>query len=1470
MSAGKVFSISALVVSAFLAVEGQAFGQDAPLPPGVKAVWDMSKAHRDTTPTRERVCINGLWRWQPAKADAKAVPPADWGFFKVPGCWPGITDYMQKDCQTVFPHASWRSVDVAGISSAWYQRELVVPKEWGDRRITLYAEYVNSSATAFLDGKEIGTILFPAGELDLTAACRPGTKQLLTLLVKALPLKEVMLAYNNTGFPQEVKGSVARRGLCGDVYLIGAPKGARIAGVMVDTSVRKWEITVRAALDQLQPDQKYRLNAKVSDGEHTVKEFTSEPFAAADLADGRESFTAAWKPEKLWDIHTPGNVYSVQVSLSDAAGQVRDVFTPERFGFREFWIDGRDFYLNGTRIFLSSIQFVNPLSGAAWANYDGVCESLKRLKSFGINYIYMGNYGCDPGEHLTFAEMLRAADDMGMLVGLSQPHFSAYDWGSPDADRKNNYARHAAFYVGVAGDHPSVVFYPTSHNATSYEEDSNPDLIDGVQEAPRTWSANNAKLALRAEAIIHRLDPTRIVYHHDSGNLGAMYTLNFYANWAPIQEMDDWFEHWATAGKKPVFTCEYAVPFTWDWAMYRGWYKGTRRFGDAVVPWEFCLAEWNAQFLGDPAYRISEMEKANLRWEAKQFRAGERWHRWDYPNDLSAPFDERYPVFAMYLADNWRAFRTWGMSGNSPWEFDNYWKLRKGVNRQRKELKVDWENLQRPGLSPDYIEDSFERMDVGFNRTDWVATPAAEALYRNNMPLLAYIGGGPEVFISKDHNFRPGETVAKQLIIINDSREPVTCDCAWSLGLPSPVAGAKQVAVGVGEQGRIPLGFELPAELAPGRYELTATVKFNTGESQQDSFTVNVMPAARTVPARSKIALFDPKGDTGKLLTAMGAPYQPVDAQADLSGYDLLVIGKNALTVDGAAPDLSRVRDGLRAVVFEQTSEALEKRLGFRTEEYGLRQVFKRVPDHPLLSGLDAENLHDWRGEATLLPPRLNCRMSSEYGAPTVKWCGIDVPHIWRCGCRGNVASVLIEKPARGDFLPILDGGYSLQYSPLMEYREGKGMVIFCQMDVTGRTESDPAAEALAANIMQYASAWKPAARREALYVGGPAGKRHLERAGVSLGSYEGGKVSSGQVLVVGTGGGKDLAAHASDIAEFLKAGGNLLALGLDEEEANSFLPTPIRTSRQEHIATFFEPFGADSLLAGVGPADVKDSGAPRLPLVSAGAAPIGDGVLAQGQGMNVIFCQLAPYEISRAEGAVASFQVDSADSADGKPSALVTLGTTSEADGQFGQALSAAPQVGKSYTFAVRIKGVGGPVKAHLEVERAGRPWDRAVKAPGVLIPENEWTDLHVTFKCEKPFPEGWEAYVGCAQDGGRFRASLFRLYEGNYVPPTQPSEGAKAAAAPKNLCANPSFEKGAEPYYFQFVEQYNLRRAYRRASFVLTRLLADMGVAGNTPLLGRFGSPVLPGKPEQRWLDGLYLDQVEAWDDPYRFFGW
>ncbi|MEW6302680.1 MAG: hypothetical protein AB1705_04365 [Verrucomicrobiota bacterium] len=1267
----------------------------APLPSGVRAVWDLSRAHRTATATREQICLNGLWRFQPAQPAADSVPAGNWGHFKVPGCWPGITDYLQKDFQTLYPHPAWAGERPGNFSAAWYQREISIPQPWAGRRIAVAAEYVNSLAVVFVDGKKAGEIRFPDGEVDLTALCRPGGKYTLSVLVVALPLKGVMLAFNDTNSAREVKGRVARRGLCGDVFLVSTPPGPRISDVKVDTSVRKGEIALDTALTGVSANASYMLHAKITQSGRIAREFTSAPFKPADLKNGRFTVTEKWKPDALWDIHTPQNKYDISLSLREGSRELDAAF-PVRFGFREFWIDGRDFYLNGTRIFLSSVPLDNAQVGAALATYEGARESLLRLKSFGINFVYTHNYGCEPGSHLGFTEILRAANDTGMLVALSQPHFSQYDWKSPDAERTNGYARHAEFYVRVAQNHPAVVAYSTSHNATGYGEDMNPDLIDGLSNPREQWGARNAAMAVRAEAIIQRLDPGRIVYHHSSGNLGSMHTMNFYLNFVPIQEMSDWFEHWATVGVKPAFMVEFGVPFSWDWTMYRGWYKGERSFGSAQVPWEYCVAEWNAQFLGDRAYQISAAEITNLRWEARQFAAGRVWHRWDYPHQVgSTIFDETYPVYDQYISANWPAFRTWGVSAISPWEHGRWWKLRDGVNKQRQPLPVDWDNLQRPGFSPDYRDQQYERFDLAFERGDWIPTAAAQALIRFNQPLLAYLAGEPDRFTSKDHIFLPGETVEKQLIVINNSRQTVSSDCEWSLALPKAIAGAKKIALPTGQQERVPLRFALPKNLAPGAYPLTAKVRFSTGETQADTFTIHVLPPPATAKSNARTALFDPQGETRALLQRLGVSFESVDANADLAKFDTLIVGKMALTTNGAAPNITRVRDGLKVVLFEQSADVLERRFGFRVTEYGLRQVFARVPDHPILAGLAPEHLRDWRGEATTTAPRLNYEMRPMHG-PTIKWCDLPVSRLWRCGNRGNVASVLLEKPARGDFLPLLDGGYSLQYSPLLEYREGRGVLLFCQLDVTGRTENDPAADRLTANLLRYVAGWKPAPARKALYAGDIAGHRHLESTGLAFAPYTGGAPAPDQILILSYGAGNLLAENKDALTAWLKSGGKLLAIGFEQFDADA-LPAKVSLTKKEHIAAYFDAPGVTSLFRGIAPADVHNRDPRALPLVASGATPLGNGILASAND-NMVFCQLAPWQ--------------------------------------------------------------------------------------------------------------------------------------------------------------------------FDAAKSMNLKRTHRRASFTLTRLLANLGVASRTPLLTRFNTPAEAS--EKRWLTGLYLDQPEEWDDPYRFFRW
>ncbi|MCF7975189.1 MAG: hypothetical protein K9N55_15350, partial [Phycisphaerae bacterium] len=235
------------------------------LPSDVRAVWDLDKAFHETTPTRERVCINGLWQWQPVKGASEQVPEGNWGYFKVPGCWPGITDYMQKDSQTMYVHPAWKDVPMRDVTMAWYQREITIPAAWAGRRMAVSAETLNSYADVYVDGRKAGSILFPAGEVDVTALCRAGGRHVLSVFVVALPLKSVMLSYSDSAAAKEVRGSVARRGLCGDVFLVSTPSETRLKDVKVETSVRQWEITCRVSLDHVKAGEAYSLAARIAD-----------------------------------------------------------------------------------------------------------------------------------------------------------------------------------------------------------------------------------------------------------------------------------------------------------------------------------------------------------------------------------------------------------------------------------------------------------------------------------------------------------------------------------------------------------------------------------------------------------------------------------------------------------------------------------------------------------------------------------------------------------------------------------------------------------------------------------------------------------------------------------------------------------------------------------------------------------------------------------------------------------------------------------------------------------------------------------------------------------------------------------------------------------------------------------------------------------------------------------------------------
>ena len=140
-------------------------------------------------------------------------------------------------------------------------------------------------------------------------------------------------------------------------------------------------------------------------------------------------------------------------------------------------------------------------------------------------------------------------------------------------------------------------------------------------------------------------------------------------------------------------------------------------------------------------------------------------------------------------------------------------------------------------------------------------------------------------------------------------------------------------------------------------------------------------------------------------------------------------------------------------------------------------------------------------------------------------------------------------------------------------------------------------------------------------------------------------------------------------------------------------------------------------------------------------------------------------WDLTKGGKTVAKLDINSDDTPPGSQSALISVGSIDSWGVQFGQSIDGGNE-GKTYTFAILARSVGGPAKISLQIERRADPYDRACRGENVELAGDQWTELHVTFKLEKAFPEGWFAYLSCTQPNVKFRATQFRLYEGDYVP--------------------------------------------------------------------------------------------------------
>ncbi len=1190
---------------------------DLPLPAGADDLATTTNVWRQISKTRETICLNGLWRFIPEFSETPKTPPGSshgWGWFKVPGVWPQSSNGDQK---FLMP-PGFDDADLSKVEQAWYHRPLNIPANWAGRRVLLDFTMVQTYARVLVDGRPAGEVFFPGGLLDITALAKPGTRQQLTILLVARPLEREANVFMAPDRIITSKASLKNKGLTGDVFLRSQPVTEAIGDVHVITSTRQNTIAFDTALPQMSGGKR-RLEARVYDQGKLVKTFTGNLMDAGALKNGRATFTNAWADARRWDLDTPQNLYTAVVTLRDEQGKVVDESLPIQFGFREFWIQGRDFFLNGSRIHLRPIFLKNVADGADAASVEGSRNTCRRLKEYGFNAFITSNYDFQPGEVSYLDGLYQAADEEGVLSSFTLPHAKDFGWKLNTPEQLKRYRTLCEWLVRRAQNHPGIVLYAMTHNATGYKGDQNPLWMDGLYTPDDEWArtnpgkSKNRQQALLAAKTANEFDATRPVYHHQSGNLGELYTVNIYLNWAPLQERSDWMEHWGTRGVKPMFFVEWGLPHVSSWSSFRGpqfiW-----RFPAPQQIWD---SEFAAAYLGQPAYQMTPTKVKSMAWEEELWAGGKPMY-WSQLIRYFRSQDENYTqIQALFAADNWRSHRAWGISAMLPWDQENLWRIPAGAEPPLP-VKQPYQSLQSPGIFPDQIFPVKSQWLYSRDVSKVKSSALGETFLRWNLPLCAYIAGG-EIFTEKGHNYRAGDVVQKKLAILNDTRKPVTCRYQWSLaGTAIRGSGSTQI-----EPGGItfePVKITLPPTLATGRYIMSASFDFGPGGRQEDSLAIDVVSAPAPVTGQSRIALFDSKGDTGRLLQEMGisftkvAPGQPIDA-------DVLVIGRQALQTNGPLPGFAQVAKGLKVLVFEQDAEVLTSRFGFHINIQGLRQVFERVPSHPALTGLSDQLLCNWQGAATLVPPYLDLK-SVEENDPKWNWCGFTNTRVWRAGNRGSVATVLIEKPPRGDYLPIVDAGFDLQFSPLLEYVEGNGRVIFCQMDVTGRTQSDPAAQMLCANLMRYLKTAKPQPARTTRVAGDSRVQNLLQQLGISTSAEPvANDKPANSLLVLGPG-----SRAPADLRKQVEAGLNVLSLGLNQAEINQALPGLVRGRQAQTVSTRIARYDLPAL-SGISDAELHWRTRPDIAALEEKSEQSNEAlrVVPLGKGL-LVFCQAAPW----------------------------------------------------------------------------------------------------------------------------------------------------------------------------------------------------------------------------------------------------
>ena len=446
-------------------------------------VLAAAAASADDGPRCE-VSLNGEWEHQ-IVSDVDAPPaPSAWKPCRVPGYLNG-TDYQR----------------------AWFRRRFTVPPEMRGQRVEVRFGGVKFHSRIFVNGTRVGGC-FGGHEpfaVDVTAALRLDAPN--ELLVGCHDWTGVF-APGKVEFPEKAHWDAVRNaprdkilspigGLFGmygiwDEVALQAHPPVYVSDVFVQPSVRRGELVVDCTVaNGTAGAADIELRVAVEDGSRDMLQLPPARVAVAAGQMATVTLRQSWKNAPLWSPSDP-HLLHLRTELS-SGDRLRT-----RFGFREFWVDGHRFYLNGAPINLLATSWWPPHD---WMTRDAIRSRWQLVQRMGA-VAFRTHTQPWPALHYD------VADELGLLMIVE-----GAVWNDDETYRIldpvfwENYARHLRAMVDRDKNRPSVVMW-------SLENEFFGSRLNDASPAKRDL--------VRMGQLVKKRDPTRPIFYESDGDPGGV------------------------------------------------------------------------------------------------------------------------------------------------------------------------------------------------------------------------------------------------------------------------------------------------------------------------------------------------------------------------------------------------------------------------------------------------------------------------------------------------------------------------------------------------------------------------------------------------------------------------------------------------------------------------------------------------------------------------------------------------------------------------------------------------------------------------------------------------------------------------------------------------------------------------------------------------------------------------------------